>query len=156
MTQLADTSSIRVKPIPFAVAAFFALSSTMPHNAGRPDFPRTRLYETTVSSTTNFDLGAFSSFSASTATRALTLNEVAESLKELLAKESIKISRVERTADQSILFQFLGETKACIDLYPNGDLIVVTRQPGRDEIHELRYGDSDRVIKLLQDAGVNS
>ena len=150
-------ASVRVKPAHLAMAAAVALGSTMPNSIPRSDFLHFCCADQCVLSTTaDFNLGAFVQDSASTEPKALSHAEAAEAFAQLLANEGFKPSSVERTADESILFQFLGKNRACIDLYPSGELIVLVRKTNRDEIHELEFADSDRAIKLLQDAVVTS
>jgi hypothetical protein len=145
------------KPMYLGFVAAVAFSSTLPNCIDRVSLRHLdRFHGDACSATANFDLDAFSCQSASTKPKAFTHGEAADALRQLLAKNGFNPSRIERTADDSILFQFLGKVRACIDLYPNGELIVVLRQSGRDEIHELQYEDSDRLIHLMRDAAVTS
>lgn len=148
---------IPVKPLQLSFALAMAVSSTLPTYVERVNVRHHDKFERHVyAATSDIDLDALACSSASTRPRAFTHQEAAQALAQLLAKEGFKPSRVEKTGDQSILFQFLGKTRACIDLYPSGELIVLVRKVNRDEIHELEYADTDRAIKLLQDAGVTS
>ena len=162
MNELANTcsankSSILTKQTSLAVIAAIALSSTVPKHIAQSNFQYfCSVDQGVLSATANLDLAQFKRDSASTEPKALNLEEASQALARMLAKEGLIPTRVGHTADQSILFQFLGNINACIDLYPSGELIVLIRKINRDEVHELEYTDSDRAIKLLQDAGVVS
>ena len=146
-----------VRPMYLGFIAAIAVSSTVPIYGERPNLRHLEaLNGNLFSATSNFDLKAFSCDSASTKPRAFTHREAADTLEQLLARSGFKPSSSDRTADGSILFQFLGKVRACVDLYPHGEMIVVVRQSSRDEIHELQYEDSDRMIQLLRDAAAAS
>jgi hypothetical protein len=161
MTELVNTSvatkaARHARPASLAMVAAVALSSTVP-NYTRHDFLKLcNVDQNGLSATADLNLGRFHCDSASTEPKALNHEEAGQALVQLLTKEGFEPSRVERTADQSILFQFLGKNRACIDLYPSGELIVLVRKTDRDEIHELEFADSDRAIQLLHDAGIAS
>jgi hypothetical protein len=156
-TSVATKSAMHGRPASLAMLAAVALSSTVSNYIAQNDFLKLcSVDQNVLSATADLDLKQFHCDSASTEPKALNHEEAGQALARLLAKEGFNPSRVGRTAEQSILFQFLGKTRACIDLYPTGELIVLVRKTNRDEIHELEYADSDRAIKLLQDAGVNS
>ena len=156
-TTVTTKRKITANPSRLAMAAAFAISSTVPTNfvsnefqrscSGRQSFP---------SATAAFSLDKFGSETASTETRPLNHKQAAQALEQLLIKEGLRPSRIDRTGDQSVLFQFLGKNRACVDLYPSGELIVLLRNGNQDEIHELEYADTDRMIKLLKNAGTTS
>lgn len=91
---------------------------------------------------------------ADTTRRGLSFEEANQSISCLLARNGMTPDRRGLTADGSALFQFLNRSKACIDLYPSGEMAVVIRKSDIDEIHELRFEDAFRMIELLKDAGV--
>jgi hypothetical protein len=156
-TSLTTKSTLRCKPAHFAMLAAVALSSTAASHSQRHDFLKLcGADQCVLSATANFDFSQFECNSANTEPKALNHEQAGQVLEKLFTKEGLKPSRIERTGDQSILFQFLGETRACVDLYPSGELIVLIRKSGRDEIHELDFSDSDRAIQLLQDASLVS
>lgn len=92
--------------------------------------------------------------SSSHAPREIQFQAVGESLTDFLKQNGLTPTRKTSTADGSMLMQFLGAGHACVDVYPNGDLIVMIRTGEVDEIHELTWQDSDRIVALLKDAGV--
>ena len=55
-----------------------------------------------------------------------------------------------------MLFQFLGENKACVDVYPSGVVAVILRKGEMDEFRELEMQDARLILSLLKDAGVSS
>lgn len=143
-------------PVYLSVVAAIAFSSTLPTCCERPSFRRLEAIQgQDWSSTANFDIDTLCD-SASTRPRAFTLEEAANALEKLLASNGFRPSRSDRTTDGSVLFQFLGKMRACVDLYPHGELIVVVRQSSQDEIHELQFEDSEQMIRLLRDAHVAS
>ena len=151
----AVTRSLGAGKVAVFVAA--AISSTTPMTPLANDpLDRCRFDHGELARTAEVDLSRFTCDSASTEPRALTHKEATAALAKFLADEGFKATRLDYTSDQTALFQFLGRTKACVDLYPNGDLIVVIRQKGQDEVHELQYGDANLAIQLLRDAGVIS
>jgi hypothetical protein len=91
---------------------------------------------------------------ANTAPKALTHTEAATIIRQVLLQNGLTPNRESTTSDGSTLFQFIGNSKACVDFYPEGDLIVLLKKDAVDEIHELLFEDSERMIELLKDAGV--
>ncbi|MEI7451410.1 MAG: hypothetical protein WCJ75_17510 [Desulfomonile sp.] len=63
-------------------------------------------------------------------------------------------SRVHETVDGSELIQFLGAAKACVDVYPNGDVIVIVEKGENDEYYSLKTEDALLVASILKNAGV--
>ena len=55
------------------------------------------------------------------------------------------------TADGSILFEFFSPDVAGVDIYPNGEAIVVIREGNVDHVHELLVSDTERIVALLKD-----
>ncbi len=74
---------------------------------------------------------------------------------ELLTKNGLIPSRKSLTGDDSWLFEFLGEKKACVDVYPSGVVAVIIRKGDVDEFYELDMHDSRLILSLLKDAGVS-
>lgn len=91
---------------------------------------------------------------ATTEPKALTHNGAANLVRAMLSEHKIIPDREGITADGSFLFQFLGKSKACVDLYPDGELIVLLKGNDIDEIHELSFNDFQRTVELLKNAGV--
>lgn len=81
---------------------------------------------------------------------------VAARVEALLAQDGYAVSRKGKTADDSILLQYLDGRKSCVDVYPNGDLVVMNRIGIRREIHALTWADLDRVPALVKDAGAGN
>ncbi len=65
-------------------------------------------------------------------------------------------SRVHETEDGSELIQFLGAVNACVDVYPNGDVVVIVEKGDIDEYYSLKVDDAMLVTSILRNAGVRT
>lgn len=75
---------------------------------------------------------------------------------DVIVSQGLRPSRESWTSDGSYLIQFLGEQSACVDLYPSGEMVVLIRSEGREDVHDLLLKDTNRMIQLLQDGILNS
>ena len=75
-------------------------------------------------------------------------------IESVFGRYLIKPSRVRSTSDGSELFEFFGSTNACVDVYPNGDVVIIIAKGEIDEYYELKASDFGLIIKILNDAGV--
>lgn len=142
-----------VKPFCLGLVAAAALSSTL---ASAGDRLRNRqslhLDFGPIAGTAriDFELGGYST--SDTSTRSFSHYDAVQLVSELLNESGFAPKVSSTTADGSMLFQQPGKKNAYVDLYPNGEMIVVVRNPEVDEIHELSFEDTDRMIQLLRDA----
>jgi hypothetical protein len=159
MNDLANSSSGKpiemIPPTSLIVLAALALSATTP-TASRVVSTLRPCIDYAIHSTASYNLHGFDCVTAGTELRALSIESAATTLSEMFLRHGLKVSRVGRTSDRSVLFQFLEKTKACVDLYPNGELIVVVRHSNKDEVHELDYADAAKAIEILRDAGIHA
>ena len=91
---------------------------------------------------------------ASTEHSSMSVVEAGAFLSHALEAAGFKATRKNLTADDSYLLQFLGMTTACIDIFPNGDVIVVYDKDGVEHLYEVGINDVELVISLFKDARV--
>ena len=108
-----------------------------------------------VAATSAVKNNAYSQLSASTSKQGMSFDESVNYFGELLTKNGFSPSRKSLTGDDSWLFEFLGEKKACVDVYPSGVVAVIIRKGDIDELYELDMHDSRLILSLLKDAGVS-
>ena len=76
--------------------------------------------------------------------------EAAEQVLKALEAARLYPDRRSFTTDGSLLIQFLSEPVSGVDVYPNGDAIVIIRDGDVDHVHELTAGDGERIVGLLK------
>lgn len=81
----------------------------------------------------------------------ITHEQVANSLMTTLASHGLIADRRHETADKSILLEFLTGTRACVDIYPTGEIVVIVRENGCDNVFELGIANTGRIIELVRD-----
>ena len=154
--KIADRSLTDTVPIPLpaklgcvlTVAAFTSTSSLL-------DIQPTFFPTVSLTSSTSYKLeDAAIPATAATAKVGFTVDEAADSIQSFLAREGMIVDRIVTTGDGSRLLQFLGSNKACVDVYPAGDVVVLIRKAGVDNIYELALKDVNIAVRLLKDAGV--
>jgi hypothetical protein len=85
-----------------------------------------------------------------------TILDVVRLITSRLKSEGLHIDRESLTADGSVLLQFLSDQERCVDIYPNGDIVVVVRNGETDEVYELRLPDLGMIVALLKDGRVRA
>ena len=142
-----------VKPFCLGLVAAAALSSTFA-NAEARQRNRQSLHldfgPLVGTARIGFELGGYST--SDTSTRSFSHHDAVQVVSEFLNENGFAPKVAGRTPDGSTLFQQPGKQNAYVDLYPNGEMIVVVRKPEGDEIHELTFEDTDRMIQILRDA----
>lgn len=76
-------------------------------------------------------------------------SEVVESI---LREENLIPDRRSITTDNSVVFEFITSRQACVDVYPNGEIVIILRENGVDNIYELDLSNRRRMINLLSHA----
>ncbi|MFT5465998.1 MAG: hypothetical protein ACI8UO_001095 [Verrucomicrobiales bacterium] len=92
-----------------------------------------------------------SAFEIDTGPRGITRDEAVQMTADYLALNGFEPDRSDETADGSTLFQFFGPVEICVDLYSNGDLIVVVDEQEKSSVHELRFEDLPRAVEILRE-----
>ena len=82
--------------------------------------------------------------------RQIATEEAAELVSRLFSQHGLIPDRKSFTTDSSVLFQFLSEPQACVDIYPNGKAIVIIRGQDITEVNELSVADAEQIIRLLR------
>jgi hypothetical protein len=77
--------------------------------------------------------------------------EASEIVLDSLRHAGLSPDRRTVTSDGSVLFEFLSPRVAGVDIYPNGEAIVVVRDGATDHIHELVVSDTEHIVALLKD-----
>lgn len=75
-------------------------------------------------------------------------------VESLLDANNFKPDRISTTADNSRLFQFNSQRVALVDVYPNGEVIVVVPNGEFDDSYELTVEDSEILVSIMRDAGL--
>ncbi len=79
----------------------------------------------------------------------------ADILSVVLAANSFHVNRRSITADNSVLLQFLGRKQAFLDIYPSGAVALIVRKGDVDELHELEFSDTARILEILREEEVS-
>jgi hypothetical protein len=78
---------------------------------------------------------------------------VAAAAESLLKTHQIFPSRKAVTIDGSVLLEYLDGRNVSVDIYPNGDLVVMKQEGSHRKIHELKWTHLDRIPGLFADGG---
>jgi hypothetical protein len=76
---------------------------------------------------------------------------MADALVATLARHGVTPDRRHQTKDGSILLEFLTGRRACVDIYPTGEMVVIVRKKRRDNVFALGIANVDRIIELVRD-----
>jgi hypothetical protein len=76
--------------------------------------------------------------------------EASEIVLESLRHAGLSPDRRSVTSDGSVLFEFLSFPVAGVDIYPNGEAIVVVRDGQVDSIQEFVVSDTERIVAVLK------
>jgi hypothetical protein len=108
-----------------------------------------------ISSFTRSDVGPSPSISNTVGLRP-SIIELTALLSNALAKYGLHPDRSSITGDGSRLLQFFSEptVEAGVDIFPNGDVVVIIRKNGVTTIYETAPNDFEKVPLLLKNAGV--
>ncbi len=93
---------------------------------------------------------------ADTGAKGLSSWELAEMVKDYLAKRGFTADRSSITGDGSQLLQFFGGfdgIQSGVDIFPNGELVVIVRKAGMNQIFEVAPNELERVATLLTNGG---
>jgi hypothetical protein len=63
--------------------------------------------------------------------------------------------RISETGDESLLIQFNSGRPSCVDVYPNGDVIVIVPNGDFTDTYELDVDDVELLLTVLRDAGLH-
>ena len=72
---------------------------------------------------------------------------------KFLKADGISPRRIEQTADGSTLLQYGRRGSTCVDVFPNGDVIVIIGQGKIDNVYEFDLTELPKVAELLRNAG---
>jgi hypothetical protein len=108
-----------------------------------------------ISSFTRSPVGPSPSLST-TADRQPSIVGLTTLLNNALAKYGLHPDRSDITGDGSRLLQFFSNptVEAGVDIFPNGDVVVIIRKNGVSTIYETAPNDFEKVPLLLKNAGV--
>jgi hypothetical protein len=81
----------------------------------------------------------------------ISYEEVANSIHVHLARHGVVCDRRSNTTDGSVLLQYLSGRKACVDVYPTGEIIVIVKQDGINNVFELDVSDLPQILNLVRD-----
>jgi hypothetical protein len=80
-----------------------------------------------------------------------THEQVANSLMRTFSRHGLIADRRNKTVDGSILLEFITGRKACVDIYPTGEIVVIVKESGSDNVFEFGIADIDRILELVRD-----
>lgn len=75
--------------------------------------------------------------------------DIASSMENLLSTKGLVANRKSYTSDGSRLLEFPHLQNSCVDIYPNGTIVVIVQQAGKDHVFELKFTDLAKVPELL-------
>lgn len=81
----------------------------------------------------------------------VTHRDVADSLQNTLARHGLHADRKHIKSDSSILLEFVSGRKACVDVHPTGEIVVIVREGDVDNVFELGVQDVSLIVELVRD-----
>ena len=151
----ADTSPLTKFSGLLMVAALTSTSDMQ--QVGKPSVPKICISSEPDDSCT-FDYLRIRDFpaSANTSTIGASVAEMSVVVTNLLAAHNLHPDRTSVTGDGSHLLQFFKHptVEAGVDIFPNGDIVVIVRKNGQSRIFEAALSDLPKVPALLVDAGI--
>jgi hypothetical protein len=70
-----------------------------------------------------------------------------------LKADGVTPRRVQQTEDGSILIEYGRRGSTCVDVFPNGDVVVIIGRGKVDNVYEFDLTELPKVADLLRDAG---
>src|SRR5260370_41000855 len=137
--------------------ALAALTSTsgMALTPGQPSATAYLAFEDDACGVTRFDRRGFPAL-ATTARWQASVGDMSQIITATLAKHQLSPDRTSITGDGSHLLQFFrnADVEGGVDIFPNGDIVVIIRKAGISTVFEIALTDLQRVPVLLLDAGI--
>ena len=150
-----ETSSLTRFSCLLTVAALTSTSGLL--QAARHPVPTVSMsFEPDDSSSFAPPEGPASQALATTARSDVSTGDMTAIIINLLAKHGLAPDRVSTTGDGSRLLQFFRnrDIEAGVDVFPNGDIVVIIRRDRVSRIYETTANDLQTVPLLLMNAGV--
>ena len=73
---------------------------------------------------------------------------------EFLTKAGVAPDRRGVTSDGSHLLEYFHGRNACVDVYPNGDVIFILKNGHEDHVYEFDMTELSQIVNLLKDGGL--
>lgn len=88
-------------------------------------------------------------------TKSAVLESPLQKVEAIVKFHSFAVDRKSETEDGGLLFEFLKEdVRACVEVFPNGDLVIIVNKDGPADLYEFTIDDVGSIPSILKDAGV--